>query len=81
MQRLTTKTDDGFTAKDMDSVIAKLAKYEDLQEHLESENKTIASQLSALRESGKEKTVRHRELLGKKLQIVYALSLFQACGL
>ncbi|HWQ50809.1 MAG TPA: hypothetical protein VN369_03300 [Terriglobales bacterium] len=79
--RLTYPVPGGYEAKDGAAVLARLGAYEDLHEGLLAENERLAGQLSELRAAGLDRTARHRDLLGKKLQIVYALSLFNARGL
>ncbi|HWP80847.1 MAG TPA: hypothetical protein VN446_09435 [Candidatus Acidoferrum sp.] len=79
--RLTYPVSGGYEAKDGAAVLARLAAYEDLHEGLLTENERLAGELSEMRSAGLDRTARYREMLGRKLQIVYALSLFNARGL
>lgn len=47
--------------------IEKLAKFENLYDHLYARRSAIPGELDALRKAGKEKTVTFRELLGEKM--------------
>lgn len=81
MNRLTNKIDGKYSVEDTNRAVERLAVYENIQESLECEQKAITAQMAELRASGKEKTVKYRELFAKKLQNINALSLFQTQGL
>ena len=79
MPRLTAKTEGSCFTADIEKALARLGAYEDLHEALEQEQASITAQLAELRAAGKQKTVKYRELFGKKLQNMYVLSLLQSC--
>ncbi|MPM12807.1 hypothetical protein SDC9_59161 [bioreactor metagenome] len=79
--RLSRLVPSGYAVDDLPAAVERLAAYEDLHEWLLAENERLAEELSEMRAAGLDRTARHRDLLGKKLQIVYALSFFNARGL
>ncbi len=78
MTRLTSGSKGSYTVPDPQEAIERLAAYENLHEATEREQESITVQMAVLRAAGKEKTVKYRELFAKKLQNIYALSLFQS---
>ena len=79
--RMTRLVSGGYAVDDMAAGVERLAAYENLHEGLLTENERLAGALSEMRTAGLDRTARYRECLGRKLQIVYALSLFNACDL
>jgi hypothetical protein len=79
--RLTHLVSDGYAVDDTTAAVLRLAAYEELHEGLLTENERLAGELSEMRNAGLDRAARYRECLGRKLQIVYALSLFNARGL
>lgn len=77
MDRLTQKTEAGYSVSDPDEAVARLAAYEDLHDRVLNEQANIPAQLETLRAAGKEKTVTFRELATRKLQNLYVLYLLE----
>jgi hypothetical protein len=67
----------GFTGDAVD----KLAKFENFYDDLVASQDQISKELESLRNEGKEKSVKFRELLGKKLMNNNTLILLKAYGL
>ena len=61
--------------------IEKLAKYENMQQRLEEEQQRITADMDALKSQGKEKTVKFKELFGRKLANSHVITLLQLHGL
>ncbi|MGI6331272.1 MAG: hypothetical protein ACOX1Y_05925 [Zhaonellaceae bacterium] len=93
MKRLTTKAEDGtylvsgdqLKAFNKDSyggeAINKLGKYENFHEALLNRRQVIPEELQKLREQGKEKSVKFRELLAEKLTIENILIMLKGQGI
>ena len=81
MNRLTCLAGGAVLHPGAEETAARLALYEDIHEAVEGDQLRIAGELAALRADGREKTVRYRELLAKKLQNLYLLTLFESKGL
>lgn len=77
MNRLTQKTEAGYSVLNPNEAIARLVAYEDLHERVLIEQENIPAQLDVLRAAGKEKTITFRELAMRKLQNLYVLHLFE----
>ncbi len=71
----------GYAVDDVTAAIGRLAAYENLHEGLLAENERLSDELAQLRAAGMDRTAHLRDLLERKLQIVYALSLFSARSL
>ena len=70
MERLTRRNAAGaweLPPDRLEEAAERLARWEDLPAELEEELAAIGAELEALRGAGKEKTVRFRELMAKKL--------------
>ena len=61
--------------------ITKLAGFETMCDDLQKSIANSSAQLEALRTAGKEKTVKFRELLGKKITENYMLTIIKGRGL
>ena len=84
MERMTIQVADGrYTLPDTEEAeaVQRLARYENLHESVLKEQAECAAKLEALRGDGKEKTVKFRELLARKLTGSQVLALLQAHGL
>ncbi len=93
MNRLTRLSEDhGFYVSDSiagqvaqedyyGEAIEKLAKFENLQDHLIARHHAIPSELEALRSAGKGKTVTFKELLTEKLVTDMLLTQLERHGL
>ena len=71
MERITQKTADGYLVapEHQTQALMRLGRWEDMMEQLEQEQADIAAQLERLRGTGKEKSVRFRELFSRKLTV------------
>ena len=71
MERITQKTADGYwvAPEHQTQALTRLGRWEDMMEQLEQEQADIAAQLERLRGTGKEKSVRFRELFSRKLTV------------
>lgn len=87
MERVTKKVDSGgyeiaetFINKKVEEqfkiAIEKLGKVEDMYEDLQKKQKEMSAQMDVLRNEGKEKSVKFRELLGNKIINNNILALF-----
>lgn len=81
MKRITGKDGRGRDSGVMNLAWQRLTLYEDLHQSLELEQQELTAQLLAMRAAGKEKTATYRDLMTKKLQNAYVLSLFTLRGL
>lgn len=92
MPRMTQQRTDARYAVDMSAIqidaglvigeaIERLALFENALEDLISGQDRIARELDALRQQGKQKSVRFRELLGEKMINGNLIALFRARGL
>lgn len=83
------KRDDGYvkvvtddnSGELQDSDEIRLASFEAVYQEIFADLKTIPAQLEQLKAEGKEKTVRYRELFGRKLMNNYVISLFERHGI
>lgn len=71
------KEDDGYYGE----AVERLARFENLYEHLISRHAAIPAELEKLRAAGKNKTVTFKELLAEKLVTDMMLTQFQRFGL
>ncbi|MBV1757301.1 MAG: hypothetical protein KMY55_05580 [Dethiosulfatibacter sp.] len=68
MERQTHKTEIGtYEIIDLQKAAESLAKFENLYEYVIDRETSIPEELAKLRNEGKEKTLRFRELMGQKL--------------
>jgi len=72
-----SRTDDGYIG----TAIDKLATFENMCEDLIASQSQIADELEKLRNEGKEKSVRFKELMVKKLTNVNTLILLRSYGM
>ncbi len=84
MERLTNR--EGNTGSIMEKelveqALTKLSKFEDLYEDLEEKQQKISEELEILRNEGKTKSVKFKELMGKKLMNTHVLTLFKSYGI
>lgn len=57
--------------------VDKLGKFEDFYDDMKADMESIPKELDQMRASGKEKSYRYKELMGKKLSVSYILSLLK----
>lgn len=77
MERLTQKDGAAYTsAYDTAELLERLGKFEDLWAYVTTDQAALPRQLETLRTAGKKKSYQFRELMGRKLNNVYVLSLF-----
>lgn len=85
MDRLTRKLDntENYTVEDgnITRAINKLAIFENIYEELEAEQIEISKKLEVLRNEGKMKSLKFRELMTKKLTNTTVLTIFRNYGL
>lgn len=84
MERLTKKLDNNNYIVDNDRLnqaINKLAIFENIYEELNAEQIEISKKLEVLRNEGKMKSLKFRELMTKKLTNSTVLALFKNYGL
>ena len=92
MKRLTTLCDDDkiYVTKDIDresgegysgEAIEKLAKFENLYDHLMIQHEKLPKELEALRSEGKIKSYGFRERFGQKLTVEAFLRLLKEFGI
>ena len=82
MERLTRQVDGIYTSEqDVQALLARLGRFEDLWEHVVMDQASLPGQLEELRAAGKTKSYQFRELMGRKLNNAYVMSLFQDFGL
>ena len=79
MERLKEKNENGYCVPPAQQAraLARLGHWEDMAGQLEQEQADIAAQLETLRQAGKEKSVRFRELFARKLTISTMLDLLR----
>ncbi|MBN2258975.1 MAG: hypothetical protein JW702_00360 [Clostridiales bacterium] len=80
MNRLTHYSEEtkSFSSNNsIDEIIEVLAKYENLLDHLLLRQQQIPMELEKLREQGKEKSYKFRELFGEKLTVEAFLALMK----
>jgi len=83
MTRFTRKIDGQFIVRDgnMSAAIQRLGQFEDAYEALMTEQEQIPVILEELRANGKEKTVRYRETMARKLVNRTIMMFFEEHGL
>ncbi len=83
MKRLTVSTPDGPVLPDERKAEAavRLARLEDMVQALTEEQEAIPGQLAQLRAQGKDRTVRFRELMARKLTLVSLRTELERYGL
>lgn len=84
MERLTAKNGDTITLREgasQQAVLLRLAQFEALYETLLRENVEFSLALQKLKEADKTKTVKFRELMGKKLMNTQMLGVFGIHGI
>lgn len=78
MSRLTSKQDGLYKAEQTDLAIQKLGKFEDLFD--EVVNNDLSKQLDELRRQGKEKTMKFKETMSRKLAYTSLEIIFSKFG-
>ena len=83
MPRITVKSEGAIVTKEHSAseIAERLALFEDAYDEIIAKRETIPLELARLKEEGKEKTVRYRELFGEKLMLGYVVSLFARHGI
>ena len=78
MERQIIKKENGtYEIIDMEKAIENLVRFEELYEYIMNRETSIPEELAKLRNEGKEKTVRFRELMGQKLLNTSFISLLK----
>ena len=67
MERLTKKTQQGYTVKGVAAAVQRLAEFENFYEGSQTEQRALAEKLDMLKAQGKKDSVRFRQLLGQKM--------------
>ena len=67
MERLTKKTQQGYTVKGVAAAVQRLAEFENFYEGIQTEQRALAEKLDMLKAQGKKDSVRFRQLLGQKM--------------
>ena len=83
MNRITAKTDDGYSVPDERSkdTIQRLGEFEDAYEDLMNSQVQIPKDLEIMRTQGKEKTVSYKETIAQKLINNSIVMFFEKHGL
>ncbi len=74
IQRLTTKTEDGYTAADSQEATDRLGRLEDLYEALYAEQDRIAADMERLAQAGRTKSATYRQLFASKMNVTNLIS-------
>ena len=74
IQRLTTKTEDGYTAADSQEATDRLGRLEDLYEALYAEQDRIAADMERLAQAGRTKSATYRQLFASKRNVTNLIS-------
>ena len=74
VKRLTAKTEEGYTAADMEAALRRLGRLEDLYEALCAEQEKIAADMERLSEAGRTKSATYRQLFAGKLNVTNLIS-------
>lgn len=74
IQRLTTKTEDGYTAADSQEVTDRLGRLEDLYEALYAEQDRISADMERLAQAGRTKSATYRQLFASKMNVTNLIS-------
>ncbi|HAE42607.1 MAG TPA: hypothetical protein DCG34_06755 [Clostridiales bacterium] len=78
MERQIIKKENGtYEIIDMEKAIENLVRFEELYEYIMNRETSIPEELAKLRNEGKEKTFRFRELMGQKLLNTSFISLLK----
>ena len=83
MKRLTSKQGEKIVVveENFQEALRRLAVFEDVYEELMESMAAIPAELESLKAAGKEKTVRYRELFGRKLMNSFIADLFKRHGI
>jgi len=91
MERLTKSLNDGYVVEQAKvtpnpggysgEAIDRLGRFEDFYDSLIASQNEIPQQLQKLRDEGKEKSYRYKELMGRKLTDSYILGLLKSYGI
>ena len=74
IQRLTTKTEDGYTAADSQEATDRLGSLEDLYEALYAEQDRISADMERLAQAGRTKSATYRQLFASKMKVTNLIS-------
>ena len=74
IQRLTTKTEDGYTAADSQEATDRLGRLEDLYEALYAEQDRISADMERLAQAGRTKSATYRQLVASKMNVTNLIS-------
>lgn len=81
MNRLTIKEKNRYNINgDIETAIQRLGIFEDAYEDLMNSQDQLTKDLEELKIQGKEKTVRYRESMGRKLINSYIITFFEKLG-
>lgn len=74
INRLTKKTEDGYTAEDTRAAMERLGHLEDLYEALLTEREKIAEDMDRLSKAGRTKSATYRQLFANKVNVANLIS-------
>ena len=74
IQRLTTKTEDSYTAADSQEATDRLGRLEDLYEALYAEQDRISADMERLAQAGRTKSATYRQLFASKMNVTNLIS-------
>lgn len=74
MERITTKTENGYTAENADSAVKRLGCFEDMYDSLEKELSDTVNKMEKLKNEGKIKSVTYKQLFANKLTVMNIIS-------
>lgn len=81
MDRLTKKTEAGYSAADLPAALERLGRFEDFYQSVRDGQGTLSQELAALRDAGKQKSYEFRERMGRKLTNTEILLRLEQFGL
>lgn len=76
-RQIIKKENETYEIIDMEKAIENLLRFEELYEYIMNRETSIPEELAKLRNEGKEKTLRFRELMGQKLLNTSFISLMK----
>lgn len=78
MQRLTKRTNNGYSTPDPQAALDRLGRWEDLYEQLCQEREAATARMQMLTAQGKEKSATYRQLFSNKLTLAIFISRLDA---
>lgn len=74
MERITKKSESGYSAENLTAALNRLGQFEDLYENICRERDESAEKMKALAAQGKTKTVAYKQLFANKLTLMNMIS-------